>query len=117
MRPSDALPKEALSTAAASAIGGAREELVGVALDIHAHPELNYQEHYYIIFSKNIILYNKKIYMLLHGFFKETGVPVLLNTSFNLGGEPIVESPADAVKTFTKSNIDILIMHNYYCWK
>ena len=60
---------------------------------------------------------NKKIYMLLHDFFKETGVPVLLNTSFNLGGEPIVESPADAVNTFTKSNIDILIMHNYYCWK
>ena len=60
---------------------------------------------------------NKKIYMLLHEFFKETGVPVLLNTSFNLGGEPIVESPADAVKTFTKSNIDVLIMHNYYCWK
>ena len=46
MRRSDALPKEALSTAAASAIGGAREELVSIALDIHAHPELNYQEHY-----------------------------------------------------------------------
>ena len=57
---------------------------------------------------------NKKIYMLLHDFFKETGVPVLLNTSFYLGGEPIVESPIDAVKTFTKSNIDILIMNNYY---
>jgi len=60
---------------------------------------------------------NKKIYMLLQEFFKETGVPVLLNTSFNVGGEPIVESPADAVKTFAKSNIDILIMHNYYCCK
>ena len=60
---------------------------------------------------------NKKIYMLLQQFFKETGVPVLLNTSFNLGGEPIVESPADAVRTFTNSNIDVLVMHNYYCWK
>ena len=60
---------------------------------------------------------NKKIYILLHEFFKETGVPVLLNTSFNVGGEPIVESPADAVRTFIKSNIDILVMHNYYCWK
>ena len=46
MRRPDAPPKEALSTAAASAIDGAREELVGIALDIHAHPELNYQEHY-----------------------------------------------------------------------
>jgi carbamoyltransferase len=60
---------------------------------------------------------NKKIYTLLHEFFKETGVPVLLNTSFNVGGEPIVESPTDAIKTFINSNIDILIMHNYYCWK
>ncbi len=55
--------------------------------------------------------------MLLQEFFKETGVPVLLNTSFNLGGEPIVESPADAVRTFTNSNIDVLVMQNYYCKK
>ena len=55
--------------------------------------------------------------MLLQEFFKETGVPVLLNTSFNLGGEPIVESPADAVRTFTNSNIDVLVMQNYYCRK
>ena len=48
---------------------------------------------------------NKKVYMVLQEFFKETGVPVLLNTSFNLGGEPIVESPSDAVRTFTNSNI------------
>ena len=60
---------------------------------------------------------NKKIYMLLQEFFKETGVPVLLNTSFNLGGEPIVESPADAVRTFPNSNIDVLVMQNYYCKK
>ena len=60
---------------------------------------------------------NEKIYTLLHEFFKETGVPVLLNTSFNVKGEPIVESPTDAVNTFIKSNIDKLVMHNYYCWK
>ena len=60
---------------------------------------------------------NRKVYMLLQEFFKETEVPVLLNTSFNLGGEPIVESPADAVRTFTNSNIDVLVMQNYYCRK
>ena len=64
-----------------------------------------------------IKLDNKKIYMLLHEFFKETGVPILLNTSFNVRGEPIVESPTDAVNTFIESNIDKLVMHNYYCWK
>jgi len=60
---------------------------------------------------------NKKVYMLLHEFFKETGVPVLLNTSFNLGGEPIVESPEDAIKTFKGSNIDTLVMGNYIVTK
>jgi len=60
---------------------------------------------------------NFKLYSLLQEFFKSTGVPVLLNTSFNVGGEPIVESPQDAINTFIKSNIDILVMENYYCWK
>ena len=39
-------PNTAFIDAASMAIDAAREELVGVALDIHAHPELNYQEHY-----------------------------------------------------------------------
>lgn len=60
---------------------------------------------------------NLKLHSLLQEFFKLTGVPVLLNTSFNVGGEPIVESPQNAVNTFIHSNIDILVMGNYYCWK
>ena len=60
---------------------------------------------------------NLKIHTLLKHFFKLTGVPVLLNTSFNLNGEPIVESPEDAVRTFHDSNIDVLVMHSYYCTK
>jgi carbamoyltransferase len=40
-------------------------------------------------------------------------VPVLLNTSFNLRGEPIVNSPADAFKTFSNSGIDVLVLDHF----
>jgi len=39
-----------------------------------------------------------------------TGVPVLLNTSFNLRGEPIVNTPAEAFKTFARSGMDALVL-------
>jgi carbamoyltransferase len=45
---------------------------------------------------------------LIHQFGQATGVPVLLNTSFNLRGEPIVSTPGDAFNTFSKSDIDVL---------
>ncbi|MBI4968087.1 MAG: carbamoyltransferase [Rhodospirillales bacterium] len=47
-------------------------------------------------------------YDLIAAFGDKTGVPVLINTSFNIAGEPIVESPADAVRTFFGSGLDIL---------
>jgi carbamoyltransferase len=51
----------------------------------------------------------------LHGLLKEfdalTGVPVLLNTSFNVKGEPIVETPSDAIECFLTTGIDYLILH------
>jgi predicted NodU family carbamoyl transferase len=42
-----------------------------------------------------------------------TGVPVLMNTSFNLRGEPIVGSPANAWTTFSNSGIDVLVLGRY----
>jgi carbamoyltransferase len=50
---------------------------------------------------------------VIEGFGEATGTPVLLNTSFNVQGEPIVNSPQDALKTFINSGIDTLIMGNY----
>jgi carbamoyltransferase len=47
-------------------------------------------------------------YNLLTEFKKITGVSVLLNTSFNLAGEALVETPEDAIETFNRSNIDVL---------
>ena len=47
---------------------------------------------------------------LIRAFARLTGVPVVLNTSFNLNGEPIVESPADAVRTFMTSGLEALVI-------
>ena len=51
-------------------------------------------------------------YRLIEKFGEATGVPVILNTSFNLRGEPIVTSPADALKTFYNSGLDFLVLGN-----
>ena len=59
---------------------------------------------------------NSKIYSLIKEFQKLTGVPVILNTSFNDSGEPIVETPEDAVRTFKHTNLDALIIGNYLLW-
>jgi len=60
---------------------------------------------------------NPKFHKLLREFKKRTGVPVLLNTSFNLSGEPIVCTPKDAIRTFYSCGLDILVMGNYVVFK
>lgn len=57
--------------------------------------------------------WNPRYYDLVRTFGQATGVPILINTSFNLRGEPIVNTPADALKTFGNSGIDTLVMGNY----
>lgn len=57
--------------------------------------------------------WNPRYHSLLQRFGQATGIPVLMNTSFNLRGEPIVASPADACNTFTKSGIDILVLDQF----
>lgn len=52
---------------------------------------------------------NQKYYDIIKEFFNLTGIPAVLNTSFNLHGEPIVESPKDALSTFERSDLDILL--------
>jgi carbamoyltransferase len=55
---------------------------------------------------------NPRLYRLLKEFDKLTGVPVLLNTSFNIKGEPIVETPVDAVDCFLGTGMDYLVLHD-----
>jgi carbamoyltransferase len=56
---------------------------------------------------------NQRYYDVVKHFGDITGVPVLLNTSFNLRGEPIVTSPANAWNTFSKSGLDTLVLGSY----
>lgn len=56
---------------------------------------------------------NPLLYSLIHEFDKLTGCPILLNTSFNVRGEPIVCTPLDAVRCFIKTDIDCLVLGNY----
>jgi carbamoyltransferase len=57
--------------------------------------------------------WNPLYYRAIELFEQATGVPVLLNTSFNLRGEPIVNTPANALNTFSKSDIDTLYMDGF----
>ena len=60
---------------------------------------------------------NKRYYNIVKKFGQKTGVYVLMNTSFNLKGEPIVNSPANAFSTFSKSGLDILALERYIVLK
>jgi carbamoyltransferase len=55
---------------------------------------------------------NPGIYALVNSFYKKTGCPVVVNTSFNVRGEPIAESPEDAYKCFMNTEMDLLIFDN-----
>jgi carbamoyltransferase len=56
---------------------------------------------------------NPKYYRLIEVVGDATGTPVVLNTSFNLKGEPIVNTPAEAYSSFSKSGMDALVLGNY----
>ena len=56
---------------------------------------------------------NKNYYNLIKAFKEKTGVPMVFNTSFNLGGEPLVETLDDAVRTLAKSDVEYLYLPEY----
>lgn len=56
---------------------------------------------------------NTQYYRLIEAFYNLTGCPVVINTSFNVRGEPIVESPLDAFNCFLNTEMDYLVLGNY----
>jgi carbamoyltransferase len=56
---------------------------------------------------------NARYYDLINAFYKKTGCPVIINTSFNVRGEPIVLTPHDAFNTFLNTFMDYLVLGNY----
>lgn len=60
---------------------------------------------------------NKKYYDLINKFYELSGCAVLVNTSFNVRGEPIVCTPADAYECFMRTEMDVLVIDNYILYK
>ena len=60
---------------------------------------------------------NFRFRKLLESFYQITKCPVLLNTSFNVKGQPIVNTPEDAIKCFLNTNIDVLVLGDYIITK
>ncbi len=64
--------------------------------------------------EKNI---NKEFYKLINAFYKKTKIPIVLNTSLNIMGQPICYDPKDAIQTFLQNDIDYLILNAKYVLK
>ena len=60
---------------------------------------------------------NERFYHVLSAFYNLTGCPVLLNTSFNIKGQPIVNSPVQAIDCYLSTNIDCLIIGDFFVEK
>ncbi len=57
--------------------------------------------------------HNKRYYELLKKFYEKTGCPVIVNTSFNVRGEPIVCTPEDAYRCFMRTEMDTLVLGEF----
>ena len=57
---------------------------------------------------------NKRYYDLISKFKEKTGCPILVNTSFNVRGEPIVNTPKDAFNCFMGTELDKLVIGNFF---
>ena len=56
-------------------------------------------------------------YDIIDAFYRKTGCPVIVNTSFNVRGEPIVCTPEDAYRCFMRTQMDVLVLENYVLLK
>lgn len=61
--------------------------------------------------------HNEKLYNLIEKFESLSGIPIVINTSLNVKGEPIVESPDDAMDLFKRSDVDVLVINNRMWFK
>ena len=60
---------------------------------------------------------NPRFHRLLETFYRQTGCPMLVNTSFNVRGEPIVCTPGDAYRCFLATDMDALVLEDYVVQK
>jgi carbamoyltransferase len=81
--------------------------------DIPAVTHVDYSARLQTVNSRD----NPDFYNLLKAFYQLSGCPVLVNTSFNVRGEPIVCTPADAYRCFMRTDMDVLIMEHLILYK
>ena len=85
------------------------EKLKNIKSSIPAVTHVNYSARIQTVSQSQ----NPKIYNLIQEFYRITKVPILVNTSFNIKDEPIVESPKDAFKCFMGSGLDYMVCGNF----
>jgi len=61
--------------------------------------------------------HHPRFHRILSAFKRITGSPVVINTSFNVRGEPIVNTPEDAFRCFMYTNMDVLVLENFVLLK
>lgn len=60
---------------------------------------------------------NSDYYETIYNFYKKTGIPAVMNTSFNVGKEPIICNPSDAIRSFYGSEMDALLLGSFLILK
>jgi carbamoyltransferase len=76
---------------------------------IPAATHVDFSARFQTVAKDDNILY----YRLIEEFYKITGIPILVNTSFNVRGEPLVCSPKDAYACFMRTGMDVLVLENF----
>jgi carbamoyltransferase len=61
--------------------------------------------------------HHPRFYQIIECFKRKTGSPVVINTSFNVRGEPIVNTPEDAFRCFMHTNMDALVLEDFVLLK
>ena len=56
---------------------------------------------------------NQRFYNLISHFYQKTKIPIVVNTSFNVRGEPIVRTPSEAYRCFMRTDMDYLVLGNF----
>ena len=89
------------------------EKLNIVRSEVPAITHVDYSARIQSVNKEDNPLYHK----LISSFFEKTKCPIIVNTSFNVRGEPIVESPLDAYKCFMRTEMDVLVLGNNILFK
>jgi carbamoyltransferase len=89
------------------------EKLNVIRSEIPAVTHVDYSARIQTVHKDDNPLYHE----LISTFYRRTGCPVIVNTSFNVRGEPIVATPLDAYKCFMRTDIDILVLGDFILQK